>query len=183
MLNTPSDRDSLATPTRNPQSFGVSMSLLPDIMLRSQSLCVGSGEWGGGSGKLTFLFPLPIPHSRLPTFMEPDSAMQSQISIDHIRAAREVVYRTLKPTPLIEHPLLGREIGAPLSPKHETNHLTAAFKAGGGLNSMSHFARERAHDGVITATRATHEQSGARPASIYSIPATIVVPIGNNPEK
>jgi threonine dehydratase len=115
--------------------------------------------------------------------MEPDSAMQSQISIDHIRAAREVVYRTLKPTPLIEHPLLGREIGARVLLKHENHQLTGAFKVRGGLNFMSHFARERAHDGVITATRGNHGQSVALAAGIYSIPATIVVPFGNNPEK
>jgi len=113
----------------------------------------------------------------------PDSAMQSQITIDHIRAAREVVYRTLKPTPLIEYPLLGRAIGARVFLKHENHQLTGAFKVRGGLNFMSHLARERAYDGVITATRGNHGQSVALAAGIYSIPATIVVPFGNNPEK
>src|SRR5262249_55776839 len=113
----------------------------------------------------------------------PDSTMQSQITIDHIRAAREVVYRTLKPTPLIEYPLLGREIGARVFLKHENHQLTGAFKVRGGLNFMSHLARERAYDGVITATRGNHGQSVALAAGIYSIPATIVVPFGNNPEK
>ena len=109
--------------------------------------------------------------------------MQSQISVEQIRAASEVVYRTLKPTPLIEHPLLGREIGARVFLKHENHQVTGAFKVRGGLNFMSHFARKRAHDGVITATRGNHGQSVALAASIYSIPATIVVPLGNNPEK
>jgi len=115
--------------------------------------------------------------------MERDSAMQTQISVEQIRAAREVVYRTLKPTPLIEHPLLGREIGARVFLKHENHQVTGAFKIRGGLNFMSHFAHERASDGVITATRGNHGQSVALAASIYSIPATIVVPLGNNPEK
>jgi len=109
--------------------------------------------------------------------------MPSQITIDHIRAAREVVYRTLKPTPLIEYPLLGKVIGARVFLKHENHQLTGAFKVRGGLNFMSHFARERAYDGVITATRGNHGQSVALAAGIYSIPATIVVPFGNNPEK
>src|SRR5262249_25682125 len=52
-----------------------------------------------------------------------------------------------------------------------------------GLNFMSHFEQERTHDGVITATRGNHGQSVALAANIYSIPATIVVPFGNNPEK
>src|SRR5262249_15084326 len=89
----------------------------------------------------------------------------------------------LKPTPLIEYPLLGKVIGARVFLKHENHQLTGAFKVRGGLNFMSHFARERAYDGVITATRGNHGQSVALAAGIYSIPATIVVPFGNNPEK
>jgi threonine dehydratase len=109
--------------------------------------------------------------------------MQAQISVEQIRAAREVVYGALKPTPLIEYPLLEREIGARVFLKHENHQVTGAFKVRGGLNFMSHFARERSHDGLITATRGNHGQSVAMAAGVYSIPATIVVPFGNNPEK
>jgi threonine dehydratase len=108
---------------------------------------------------------------------------QSQISVEHISAAREVVYSALKPTPLIEYPLLAREIGARIFLKHENHQVTGAFKVRGGLNFMSRFARERSHEGVITATRGNHGQSVAMAAGVYSIPATIVVPFGNNPEK
>jgi threonine dehydratase len=109
--------------------------------------------------------------------------MQAQISIEHIRAAREVVYGALNSTPLMEYPLLEREIGARVFLKHENHQVTGAFKVRGGLNFMSRFARERAHDGVITATRGNHGQSVAMAAGVHSIPATIVVPFGNNPEK
>ncbi|HEX5081653.1 MAG TPA: threonine dehydratase [Blastocatellia bacterium] len=109
--------------------------------------------------------------------------MQTQISVEQIRAAREVVYGALNPTPLIEYPLLEREIGARVFLKHENHQVTGAFKVRGGLNFMSHFARERSHDGVITATRGNHGQSVAMAAGVYSIPSTIVVPFGNNPEK
>ncbi len=115
--------------------------------------------------------------------MQPVSILQSQVSVENIRAAREVVYRTVKPTALIEYPLLTREIGARVFLKHENHQVTGAFKIRGGLNFMSHFAQERTHDGVITATRGNHGQSVALAASIHSIPATIVVPFGNNPEK
>src|SRR4030095_8912953 len=91
--------------------------------------------------------------------------------------------RELKPTPLVEYPMLAREIGARVFLKHENHQITGAFKNRGGLNFMSRFARERSHDGVITATRGNHGQSVALAASVYSIPATIVVPFGNNPEK
>jgi threonine dehydratase len=109
--------------------------------------------------------------------------MQAQISVEQIRAAREVIYGALNPTPLIEYSLLGREIGARVFLKHENHQITGAFKVRGGLNFMSHFARERSHEGVITATRGNHGQSVAMAAGVYSIPATIVVPFGNNPEK
>ncbi|MBO0859858.1 MAG: threonine dehydratase [Chloracidobacterium sp.] len=109
--------------------------------------------------------------------------MESQISVEHILAAREVVYRTLNPTPLVEYPLLTREIGARVFLKHENHQVTGAFKVRGGLNFMSHFAEEGSRDGVITATRGNHGQSVALAAGVYSIPATVVVPFGNNPEK
>ncbi len=115
--------------------------------------------------------------------MESSSNPQPEVSLENIRAAREVVDRTLKPTPLMEYPLLNAEIGARLFLKHENHQATGAFKIRGGLNFMHHFAAARTHDGVITATRGNHGQSVALAAQIYSIPATIVVPFGNNPEK
>jgi threonine dehydratase len=115
--------------------------------------------------------------------MEQNLGNQSEVSLERIRAAREVVYRTLKPTPLAEYPLLSAEIGARVFLKHENHQATGAFKIRGGLNFMHHFAKAQTHDGVITATRGNHGQSVALAAQIYSIPATIVVPFGNNPEK
>lgn len=115
--------------------------------------------------------------------MESISNLRSEVSLENIRAAREVIYRALKPTPLMEYPLLTEELGARVFLKHENHQVTGAFKIRGGLNLMSHFASERTHDGVITATRGNHGQSVALAASIYSIPATVVVPFDNNPEK
>jgi threonine dehydratase len=119
--------------------------------------------------------------------MESNSSLQpaisSEVSLEEIRAAREIVYRTLKPTPLLEYPLLNEECGARIFLKHENHQPTGAFKIRGGLNLMHHFASSRTHDGVITATRGNHGQSVALAAKINSVPATIVVPLGNNPEK
>ncbi|MGH9838895.1 MAG: threonine ammonia-lyase, partial [Blastocatellia bacterium] len=108
---------------------------------------------------------------------------QAAVSLDQIRHAREVVYRTLKPSPLGEYPLLDNELDARVFLKHENHLPTGAFKVRGGLNFMHHFAHERTHQGVITATRGNHGQSVALAARLHDIPATIVVPFGNNPEK
>jgi len=121
--------------------------------------------------------------SEMVWLMESSSNPQPEVSLENIRAAREVVYRTLKPTPLMEYPLLNEELGARVFLKHENHQVTGAFKIRGGLNFIHHFAREQTHDGVITATRGNHGQSIALAARIHSIPATIVVPFGNNPEK
>jgi threonine dehydratase len=105
------------------------------------------------------------------------------ISLADVRAARAIVYRTLKPTPLQEYPLLNAEMGARVFIKHENHLPTGAFKIRGGLNFMHHFAAARTHHGVITATRGNHGQSVALAGLIHAIPATVVVPFGNNPEK
>lgn len=115
--------------------------------------------------------------------MEPGIDAQPAVSLDGIRAAGEIVYRTIRPTPLMEYPLLNGEAGMKLWLKHENHLPTGAFKVRGGLNYMAHFARARTHSGVITATRGNHGQSVALAAQLHGIPATIVVPFGNNPEK
>ena len=118
-----------------------------------------------------------------PKAMDPFTTFRASISLDHIRAAREVIYRALSPTPLLEYPLLNKEASARLLLKHENHLPTGAFKIRGGLNLMHHFAEARTHQGVITATTGNHGQSVALAAKLCSIPATIVVPFGNNPEK
>jgi threonine dehydratase len=112
--------------------------------------------------------------SRIPT---------DTVSLNNIRAACEVIYRTLKPTSLMDYPLLNAELGARVFLKHENHLPTGAFKVRGGLNFMHHFAAAKSHHGVITATRGNHGQSVALAAALYSIPSTVVVPFGNNPEK
>lgn len=106
-----------------------------------------------------------------------------EISLNQIRAAQEIIYRSLLPSPLYEHPLLSEELNLRVFIKHENHLPTGAFKVRGGLNFMHHFAVERTHRGVITATRGNHGLSVALAAKLHDVPATIVVPFGNNPEK
>jgi threonine dehydratase len=109
--------------------------------------------------------------------------MQSQaMTLADIHAAREVVYRTLQPTPLLRHALLDAETGLDVRVKHENHNPTGAFKVRGGLNLIARLpARDRR--GVITATTGNHGQSIAMACQREGVPCTIVVPLGNNPEK
>ena len=108
--------------------------------------------------------------------------MFAEISLAQVEAAQKIVYQHMRPTPLIHYPLLSQELGCQAYIKHENHTPIGAFKIRGGLNLMAHLARQGA-PGVITATRGNHGQSVALAAHAYGIPATIVVPVGNNPEK
>ncbi|MBM3223042.1 MAG: threonine dehydratase [Candidatus Tectomicrobia bacterium] len=104
------------------------------------------------------------------------------ISLAQVEAAQKHVYAHMRPTPLIHYPLLSQEMGFQAYIKHENHTPIGAFKIRGGLNLMAHLAQQKV-PGVITVTRGNHGQSVALAASFYQIPATIVVPVGNNPEK
>nr|MBA2305061.1 pyridoxal-phosphate dependent enzyme [Acidobacteriota bacterium] len=104
------------------------------------------------------------------------------ITLDDIKAARQIVYRTLRPTALLKHPLLDLETGLDIMVKHENHNPTGAFKVRGGLNLVARLSPEERR-GVITATTGNHGQSIAMACEREGVPCTIVVPIGNNPEK
>jgi threonine dehydratase len=108
--------------------------------------------------------------------------MSTEISLARVEDAKTVVYKYMRPTPLIHYPLLSAELGFQAYIKHENHTPIGAFKIRGGLYLMSHLQRQGV-PGVITATRGNHGQSVALAAHWHGIPATIVVPQGNNPEK
>jgi len=104
------------------------------------------------------------------------------LALKDVYDARPRVYRVLKPTPLLRHPLLTQETGLDIRVKHENHNPTGAFKVRGGLNLIGSLpAAERR--GVITATTGNHGQSIALAAERERVPCTIVTPVGNNPEK
>ncbi|MCZ6679791.1 MAG: threonine dehydratase [Candidatus Poribacteria bacterium] len=107
----------------------------------------------------------------------------NSVTFQGIVAARRVVYRFLKPTPLIHYPELSEILGFEAYIKHENHQPTGSFKVRGGLNFMSQLPADQKARGVITATRGNHGQSIAYAAKQFGTHATIVVPHGNNPEK
>ncbi len=99
-----------------------------------------------------------------------------------VYAARPRVARLVRPTPLIAHPLLNDETGLDIRVKHENHNPTGAFKVRGGANLIAGLSAEERR-GVVTATTGNHGQSIALACRHQGVPCTIVVPIGNNPEK
>jgi threonine dehydratase len=106
----------------------------------------------------------------------------SPITLASVTDARRVVYRTLKPTPLLQHPLLGVETGLDVYVKHENHNPTNAFKVRGGLNLIASLSGEERR-GVMTASTGNHGQSIALACQREGVPCTVVVPEGNNPDK
>jgi threonine dehydratase len=109
-------------------------------------------------------------------------AVMTVPTLKDVYDARERVYRVVRPTPLMRHPLLERESGLNVLVKHENHNPTCAFKVRGGLNLIGSLpASDRR--GVVTATTGNHGQSIALASQREGVPCTIVVPLGNNPEK
>src|SRR5467141_3188364 len=103
-------------------------------------------------------------------------------TLSDVYAARERVYRVVRPTPLMRHPLLAAETGLDLLVKHENHNPTGAFKVRGGLNLVASLSPDERR-GVVTATTGNHGQSIALACQRDGVPCTIVTPVGNNPEK
>ena len=104
------------------------------------------------------------------------------LSLRDVYAARRLVYRSLRPTPLLRHPLLIEEAGLDLYVKHENHNPTGAFKVRGGLNLVGSLTADERR-GVITASTGNHGQSIAMACQRECVPCTVVVPEGNNPDK
>ena len=82
----------------------------------------------------------------------------------------------------MRHPLLAAETGVDLYVKHENHNPTGAFKIRGGLNLIGSLSPDE-RQGVITASTGNHGQSIALACQRDGVPCTVVVPLGNNPEK
>ncbi|MCA1561196.1 MAG: threonine dehydratase [Acidobacteria bacterium] len=108
--------------------------------------------------------------------------LEAGLTLADVEAARSIVYRTLRPTPLLQHPLLDVETGLRLFVKHENHNPTGSFKVRGGLNLVGSLSPAERR-GVITATTGNHGQSIGLACRQEKVPCTIVVPTGNNPEK
>lgn len=93
-------------------------------------------------------------------------------------AARCLINRHLRPTPLICSRRLSRLLGFQAYLKLENIQPTRAFKVRGGIHYMCKMRDHAISRGVITASTGNHAQSIAYAASLFGIEAKIVMPHG-----
>jgi threonine dehydratase len=107
------------------------------------------------------------------------------ISFDDVLAARERLRPFLSPSPLRRYPqldaLVGHNIGVYV--KHENHLPVQTFKVRNGLSAVTALDAGARARGIIGASTGNHGQGMAYAGHLLGIPTTIVVPIGNNPEK
>jgi threonine dehydratase len=105
-------------------------------------------------------------------------------TIEEIRAAEQLVYTVMPPTPQFAWPLLCERLGTQVWVKHENHTPIGAFKARTAVVYVAELFREAGGvTGLVTATRGNHGQSVALAARRFGVPAHIVVPRGNSTEK
>ena len=113
-------------------------------------------------------------------------------SLEEIKAAQELVYRYMPPTPQYTWPLLNArlgpgpeaEAGCEVWIKHENHTVLGAFKLRGALVYLSRLKEQQPEQkGVVAATRGNFGQGVAMAARLFGLKAVIVVPHGNSPEK
>ncbi len=92
--------------------------------------------------------------------------------VDALNVVSEVVHRT----PLIYSKTFSRWSGSEVYLKLENLQRTGAFKIRGAYNMIAHLAPEEREKGVVAASAGNHAQGVALSASLFGIPATVVMP-------
>jgi threonine dehydratase len=111
-------------------------------------------------------------------------ATASLPTLDEVRAAAEMVYRLMPPTPQYCWPLLCERLGTEVWVKHENHTPIGAFKARTAIVYAEELLkREPGTRGLIAATRGNHGQSVALAAQRKKLECVIVVPHGNSVTK
>src|SRR4051794_31549955 len=93
------------------------------------------------------------------------------------------VHAVLHPTLLRNWPGLSEALGCELHLKHENHQPVGAFKVRGGINLVATLSEEERASGILGVSTGNHGQSLAFAAARFGVPCTIVVPVGNNPDK
>ncbi len=103
------------------------------------------------------------------------------VSLEEVYAARKVISKYLKPTPLVYSRTLSRELESDVYVKLENLNPTHSFKVRGGIYYMA-MMHDRAR-GFVTASMGNHAQSMAYAGGLYGADVKVVMPDWVSPVK
>ena len=98
------------------------------------------------------------------------------VTADQIRDTAVRLDGQIIRTPILEAPMLSRNLGCDLFLKLECLQHTSSFKARGALNAMLGLNDQQRQLGVIAMSAGNHAQAVAYHAEHMGVPATIVMP-------
>ncbi|MBT6121924.1 MAG: pyridoxal-phosphate dependent enzyme, partial [Candidatus Puniceispirillum sp.] len=99
-----------------------------------------------------------------------------RVSAQDIRDAATLLAGNVIRTPMVESPLLSRQLGCEVFVKLECQQYTSSFKARGAYVAMFSLDKAQREKGVIAMSAGNHAQAVAYHAERMGIPAVIVMP-------
>ncbi len=108
--------------------------------------------------------------------MEP--ARSSEVTLDDVRAARELLRGVILATPVQGSRPLSESVGGPVWLKCENLQRAGSFKIRGAYTRLSRLAPDDAARGVVAASAGNHAQGVALAAALLGIRTTVFMPEG-----
>lgn len=99
-----------------------------------------------------------------------------KVTLDDIKAARQVILNTIEKTPLDYSKSASNLVGAEVFLKLENNQRTGSFKIRGALNKISSLTPEEKKRGVIACSAGNHAQGVALSSTLNQVKSIIVMP-------
>jgi threonine dehydratase len=102
----------------------------------------------------------------------------AEVRFDDVVAAREVLRREIRQTPMLRSRALSDLMGGPVWLKCENLQRTGSFKIRGAFLRIARLTQAERDRGVVAASAGNHAQGVALAASILGARATVVMPAG-----
>ncbi|MGH3243801.1 MAG: threonine ammonia-lyase [Spirillospora sp.] len=102
----------------------------------------------------------------------------SSVTLDEVRAARELLREVAVPTPMIPSRALSEQLGGPVLLKCENLQRTGSFKIRGAYVRIARLSESERARGVVAASAGNHAQGVALAASMLGCRATVFMPVG-----
>jgi threonine dehydratase len=119
----------------------------------------------------------PLPDSTVPDSTAPGTTFVGPTLAD-FEAARRMVSKVAKVTPMESSHFLSELLGSPVFLKCENLQRTGSYKIRGAYNRLARLTEEERARGVVAASAGNHAQGVALAARELGIKATIFMPVG-----